>query len=170
VPLSLLEYRVFRQTAQLFTQSEIDAPAVPTGQTWRVGHLAVAIFYPPGETVGTAPPIVGVYDVAQPGATVVPCQVTQLSPLAVGGSIAGVSVPGGSASSGVLNSWFDVDDDAGLTLLPGNQLAIVFYQPELGGPTPIGAVRAEFSVFEGIAGQPSPVAGATAPPSIPADI
>ncbi len=170
MPLTLLEYQVFRQTAQLFSQIEIDAPAVPTGQTWRVGHLAVAIFYPPAEVVGTAPPVVGVYDVAQPGATVVPCSVTQLSPLAVGGSIAGVNVPGGSSSSGVLNSWFDVDDDAGITLLSGNQLEVIFYQPELGGPSPIGAVRAELAIFEGVPGQPTAVAGATAPPAIPADI
>jgi hypothetical protein len=171
VPLQLLEYRVFRQSVPLATANEIDGDVVPTNQTWRVAHLSLAVFFPPGVVMAAqnTPPMVGIYDVATPGAQVVPCQVTQLSPLAVGGQIGGVTVPGGTASSGVLNSWFDADDDAGITLSPGNQLAVVFYTDEIGGPSPVGAVRAEYATFQGVPGQPTPIAGSS-PNPVPAAI
>lgn len=171
MPLQLLEYRVFRQSVPLLTQNEIDGDQVPTNQTWRVGHISLCVFFPPGVNFSTlnTPPIVGIYDVQGPGPLTVPCSVTQLAPLTVNGIIGG-GVQGGVLPSGVNLSFFDVDDDLGLTLGPGNQLAVVFYTDQIGGPSPVGAVRAEYSVFQGVPGQPTPIAGASPAPQVPQGI
>ena len=169
MPLELLEYQVFRQSAPLFTQNEIDAPQVPIGQVWRCEHLAVAMYFPAGSSYSSpGPPQVGVYDLPSPGETVVPCQLTTLSPLIQKGLIAGTSVGGTT----VQTAWYDVDDDATITLQPGNQLAVVFYSYFLGtaGSPATCAVRAEFSVYQGTAGQPQPAAGLTPGPTIPVGI
>jgi hypothetical protein len=176
VPLELLEYDVFRQSGPILTVggNEIDAGVVPAGQSWRLEHLAVALFFPPGAVYAPGftnalvyPPLVGIYDVPQPGPTVVPCQVTALSLLTQDGGING-NFPLGEAA--VETSWYDVDDDPGITLSPGNQLAVVFYTNQVGGPSGIAAVRAQFAVYQGTAGQPQPAAGVVPGPTIPVGI
>lgn len=169
MPLSLLQYQVFRQSAPLLTQNEIDGPQVPVGQVYRVSHLAVACYFPVGNDTFWSPaaPMVGVWDAAQPKPTSVPCQVTTLSPLFQNGLIGGSTLAGAPFAA-----WYDVNDDVGITLNPGDQLAVVFFPfwTALASPAPPAtcAVRAEFEVFQGTAGEPQPAAGLTPGPSIPA--
>ena len=120
MPLELLEYRVFKQTALQSAPggSEIDVPTVPVDQTWRCSRLSVGVFSFTGTQFSLAvPPTVQVFDTPQPGATSLPAAETQLTPMMINGTVAGIVVPGGSAA--VNNSWLDVDDDPGLTILPG---------------------------------------------------
>lgn len=172
MPLELIEYQVFRNSNGL--TREVDGPQVPAGQVYRVSHLSVAIYYPKGSlfslnlAASPAPPQVGVYDVANPGPAVLPCQVTTLSPFLQNGFVAGAVVDPSSRTA-----YYDVDDDAGITLQPGNQLAVVFYDYWTGPGTngfPLCSVRAEFEVYQGTAGQPQPAAGLTPGPEIPVAI
>lgn len=161
---TLLEYRVLRETivvTSAFT-GEIDCGVVPLDQKWRVDQVTVGVFCPQNlNSSGLTGTQVLLYDQAQ-GATpagrpTLPVDATQLQDVI------------GSPVSGFGGLFADFNDrNSPLTILGGDQLAIVF---------PLGlftglviAVRVQHGVYQGTGAKPQPAAGLTPAPSIPAGI
>lgn len=157
MPLTLIEFKVFRQSSKVPSVNPGNplpilpiGDVVPAGYQWRVDHLAVAMWvpndgraYPPG---GDIAPQILVFDEAAPGAQEVPCEMTLLE---------FVNWPEIYAAAPV-NLWLDVDDAPGIVLEPGRQLAIAFANAEI---DVVCAARAQMSVYQGTPGAPTPVAG-----------
>ena len=102
-------------------------------------------------------PTLFVYDQISPGPTIIPIDVTNLSPYS-------------RALTGVLtqNLYFiDADDlSAPITVQSARQLALIFIVPWANTPWTAFA-RVQYSRFQGTAGQPQLVAGLGPKPSIP---
>jgi hypothetical protein len=145
VPLVLVDYPVRVESAPFSAagSAAVIFDPVPAGYVWRVDALAV------GVPLGVQNNPVLVYD-RPPSAGVIPVQGTTLS----------------NYLDWVTNTNYAADfDDQGspLTIPPGGQLVVVFGGGLVGQQA---VVRAQYGLYQGVAGQPTPVAGATPGPPI----
>lgn len=160
MPLELLEYQIFRQSGPSgsisvfpFVFGEVDMPAVPAAQTWRIENVALAVIvqFPAGSQGLGGPYGAALYDQAQPGPGVVPIAISNLAP---------ERFPNDTYDSSPVSfgMWADFYEPAQpITIPQGNQFAIVF--------SPIAdvalyMVRVQYAVYGGTAGAPTPIAGA----------
>jgi len=157
MPWSVLGFTVYRlnqtMVGQLPPTAVLQLPAVPGGQVWRVERAAVQVTYDP--IAPNVPVYVTMYDqTPQPG--LVPADATVLMPPA---PIFAGNTP--------LQDF--ADNGSPVTVTEGNQLTLVFICPN--GNFPVGntvaACRLQVTAMGGTPGQPQPIAGAIAAPSIP---
>ncbi len=162
MPLVLVDYPVAVRTSTSLaaepTSLLIEFDPVPNGYVWRVDQITVCAFIIDDEPIPeVAPgPFVILYD-QYPGPMVVPIQATQMQGWEQ------------TDYSGTLVQQFgllaDFDDQGSpLTIRGGNQL-IVAFQSDYGDGTVLGA-RIQYGLYQGTAGQATPVAGARPAPAI----
>lgn len=167
MPWTPVDYQVQRLNSP-FTQtspaSATLALAAPGGsQLFRVERISAKVIY--DQTVGA--PVIGVSVFDQtPGTGIIEADQTELVPS-----------PFLSQFPAAVAAALDIADEGSpITVQAGNQLTIVFTVATSVGlfgmvaGAAIAYARIQYAVFQGVAGQAQPVAGAQAPPAVPVSI
>jgi hypothetical protein len=162
VPWQLADFQVFTPQGP-FAVTEPGAaaaavlrlPAVPGGQIWRLERISVQVAYDPAADL--QPITVAIFDQAPELLTVAADQTVIEPPVTYP-----VVAP---------RVAYDVaDQSAPISVREGNQATLVFSWPAQTIGNTIACARIQVEIYQGVAGQPTPVAGSSPPPAIPSSL
>ena len=159
MPWSLVDFQVFNAAVPMAAPGVDDAlptaiplPPVGGGQLVRIERLSVGVVFN-DFAFQPCPVLVQVFD-QTPGPTIVPGDATTLwttqDTIQLGEMLYDVA-----------------DDSAPITVTQGNTATVVFTPLVIVDSSTIAIVRAQLLVYQGVAGQPTPVAGSVPGPQIP---